>query len=95
MLALRWPEAGTCLLSRHVAAPTRRYHVPSALRRTTLRIDLDAARSLVDAGAFVIDVRRKDDREATLDGAARVPPDEIPALLASLPRDTPILLACT
>jgi rhodanese-related sulfurtransferase len=50
---------------------------------------------LIMAGAFVVDVRRNDDRAPTLAGAKRIPPDEIPSAIASLPRDTPIVLACT
>ena len=78
-----------------MAKLTRRYHLPSALRRTPLRVDPDAARALVAAGAIVIDVRRHDDRVPTLPGVVRIPPDEIPAALARLVRDTPIVLACT
>ena len=74
---------------------TRRYHVPSAVRRSPLRVDPDTANALVAAGALVIDVRRHDDRVPTLEGAVRIPPDEIPAALASLSRTTPIVLACT
>lgn len=74
---------------------TRRYHIPSALRRTPLRVDLDVAGELVAAGALVIDVRRHDDRVPALEGAVRIPPDEIPAALAGFDRDTPIVLACT
>jgi rhodanese-related sulfurtransferase len=78
-----------------MAKLTRRYHVPSAVRRTPLRVDPETARELVAAGATVIDVRRHDDLAPTLSGAVRIPPDEIPAALASLVRDTPIVLACT
>jgi rhodanese-related sulfurtransferase len=78
-----------------MARLTRRYHVPSAVRRTTLRIELERAMALVGAGAFVIDVRRLDDRAPALPGSTRIPPDEIPSVLARLPRDTPIVLACT
>jgi rhodanese-related sulfurtransferase len=74
---------------------TRRYHVPSAFRPSPLRIDADTARQLVASGALVIDVRRHEDRVPTLPGAQRIPPDEIPAALASFSRDTPIVLACT
>jgi rhodanese-related sulfurtransferase len=75
--------------------PTRRYHVPSALRHSSLRLDPDAARELVAAGALLVDVRRHDDPIAPLDEAVRIPPDEVPARLASFPRNTPIVLACT
>jgi rhodanese-related sulfurtransferase len=78
-----------------MAQPTRRYHVWSALRSSSLRLEADAARELVAGGAFVIDVRRHEDASARLEGARRIPPDEIPSVLAELPRGTPIVLACT
>ena len=73
---------------------TRRYHVPSALRVSSARIDPDVARELLDRGALLVDVRREDDPAVSIAGAVRIPPDEIPARLAELPRDTPIVLAC-
>ena len=76
-------------------ALTRRYHVPSALRLSPTRVHADHARRLLDAGATLVDVRRRDDPALTLPGSIRIPPDEIPARLAELPRDTPIVLACT
>jgi rhodanese-related sulfurtransferase len=78
-----------------VAEPTRRYHVWSALRPTSLRLDVDAVRELVAAGALLIDVRRQEDESARIEGARRIPPDEIPSLVATLPRGTAIVLACT
>jgi rhodanese-related sulfurtransferase len=78
-----------------VSTPTRRYHVPSAIRRSSLRIDADEARELIAQGAFLVDVRRHEDQELRLDGAVRIPPDEIPGKLEELPRDPPILLVCT
>jgi rhodanese-related sulfurtransferase len=78
-----------------VSAPTRRYHVPSAIRRSSLRIEADEARELIAQGAFLVDVRRHEDQELRLDGAVRIPPDEIPDKLEELPRDPPILLVCT
>jgi rhodanese-related sulfurtransferase len=78
-----------------VSAPTRRYHVPSAIRRSSLRIDADEARELIVQGALLVDVRRHEDEEFRLDGAVRVPPDEIPDKLDEFPRDRPILLVCT
>jgi rhodanese-related sulfurtransferase len=74
---------------------TRRFHLPSALRPAQFRIAAAAARSLVADGAFLIDVRRQDDPSATLEGAERIMPDEIPGRLQTLPRDNPIVLACT
>lgn len=78
-----------------VSAPTRRYHLPSAIRRSSLRIEPDEARELIAEGALLIDVRRQDDEEARLDGAVRIPPDEIPARLDELPRGQAIVLVCT
>ena len=78
-----------------MSAPTRRYHVPSAIRRSSLRIDADEARELIAHGALLVDVRRHEDQELRLDGAVRIPPDEIPDKLDELPRDKPILLVCT
>jgi rhodanese-related sulfurtransferase len=78
-----------------VSAPTRRYHVPSALRRSSLRVDADEARELIAQGALLVDVRRHEEQEHRLDGAVRIPPDEIPQQLHELPRDRTILLVCT
>jgi hypothetical protein len=47
--------------SRQGDAPTRRFHVPSAVRGSAARIDAAAARELVANGALLVDVRRKDD----------------------------------
>jgi rhodanese-related sulfurtransferase len=74
--------------------PTRRFHVSSAVRVSPARIDAAAARELVANGALLVDVRRKDDPAVTLEGALRIPPDEIPQQLAAHSRDTPIVLAC-
>jgi rhodanese-related sulfurtransferase len=78
-----------------VSTPTRRYHLPSAVRRSSLRIDPDEARELIARGALLVDVRRHEDQELRLDGAVRIPPDEIPGRLAELPRDRPIVVVCT
>ena len=75
-------------------APTRRFHLPSAVRASPARIDPGAARELVENGARLVDVRRHDDPAMTLAGAVRVPPDEIPDRVGELSRDTPIVLAC-
>ena len=82
------------LPSRASRAPTRRFHVPSAVRGSSARIDADRARELVAAGARLIDVRRLDDPAVTLEGAVRIPPDEIPERLDEFSRGTPIVLAC-
>jgi hypothetical protein len=74
---------------------TRRFHVPSAVRRSPLRIDPAEARALVAGGALLVDVRRRDDRIGVLEDAVRIPPDEIPGKLTGFRRDHPIILACT
>jgi hypothetical protein len=82
------------LRSNGMRAPTRRFHVPSAVRASSARIEADRARELVAAGAPLIDVRRLDDPAVTLEGALRIPPDEIPKRLDEFSRATPIVLAC-
>ena len=78
-----------------MSTPTRRYHLPSAVRRSSLRIDPDEAHELIAGGAFLVDVRRHEDQVLRLGGAVRIPPDEIPDRLAELPRDRPIVVVCT
>jgi rhodanese-related sulfurtransferase len=78
-----------------MSAPTRRYHIPSAVRRSSLRISADEARALLAEGALLADVRRHDDQSVALADALRIPPDEIPGRLDELPRDRAIVLACT
>ena len=76
-------------------APTRRFHVPSAVRGSAARIDAATARELVVNGALLVDVRRKDDPALILEGGAvRIRPDEISSRLGEFSRDTPIVLAC-
>ena len=75
-------------------APTRRFHVPSAVRGSPARIDPATARELIAKGAPLVDVRRHDDPAMTLEGALRIRPDEIPQRLDEFSRDTPIVLAC-
>jgi len=75
-------------------APTRRFHVPSAVRGSPARMDAATARELVTNGAPLVDVRRKDDHAVTLEGALRIAPDGIPHQLGQFARDTPIVLAC-
>lgn len=74
--------------------PSRRFHVASALRGSSARIDADDARDLLDRGAVLVDVRRKDDPLVTLEEAERIPPDEIPAHLDRLRDAAPVVLAC-
>jgi rhodanese-related sulfurtransferase len=78
-----------------MALVTRRHRVASVLRPTSLRVDVDVVRDLVAGGALLVDVRRHDDASSRLEGARRIPPDEIPSLVGTLARDTPIVLACT
>lgn len=78
-----------------MSAPTRRYHIPSAVRRSSLRIAPAEAHRLLEDGALLVDVRRHEDDSAQLANAVRVPPDEIPNRLDELPRDRAIVLACT
>lgn len=80
---------------RAMAQPTRRFHLPSAVRPSSVRIAPDAARTLVTDGATLVDVRRQDDHTAKLDGALRITPDAIPEWIAEFKRDVPIVLACT
>jgi rhodanese-related sulfurtransferase len=75
-------------------APTRRFHVPSAVRASPARIDAATARELIANGALLVDVRRHDDPAMTLERGLRVPPDEIPERIDEFSRDTPIVLAC-
>jgi hypothetical protein len=74
---------------------TRRFHLPSAVRPSSVRIVPGAARALVTDGAVLVDVRRQDDDTAKLDGALRITPDAIPQWIAEFKRDVPIVLACT
>jgi rhodanese-related sulfurtransferase len=78
-----------------MAQLTRRFHLPSAIRPSSVRIVPDDARALISDGAILIDVRRHDDDTARLEGALRITPDAIPEWIAELKRDVPIVLACT
>ena len=80
---------------RAMAQLTRRFHLPSAVRPSSVRIAPEAALALVTDGASLIDVRRQDDDTARLDGALRITPDAIPEWISKARRDVPIVLACT
>jgi rhodanese-related sulfurtransferase len=80
--------------SQESRVPTRRFHVPSAVRASPARIETQRARELVAAGALLVDVRRLDDPAVTLPGAVRITPDELPQHLSEFSRDVPIVLAC-
>ena len=78
-----------------MSTPTRRYHIPSAVRRSSLRISPGEAHRLLEEGAVLVDVRRHEEDSAELANAVRIPPDEIPSRLDELPRDRAVVLACT
>jgi hypothetical protein len=78
-----------------MSAPTRRYHIPSAVRRSSLRISPAEAHRLLDDGAALVDVRRHEDDSIQLANAVRMPPDEVPGRLEELERERAIVLACT
>ena len=78
-----------------MTAPTRRFHIPSALRRSSFRLDVEMVQRLLAEGAVLVDVRRQDDPAAPLPQSVRVAPDEVPGRLPEFPRDVPIVLACT
>jgi hypothetical protein len=78
-----------------MGAPTRRFHLPSAARRSPARIDPDRAGELCAAGALLIDVRRRDDPTPSPRGALRIAPDVIPRRAETLAREVAIVLACT
>ena len=78
-----------------MAKLTRRFHLPSALRRSPSRISSQTAHELVAGGALLIDVRRKDDDAGQLEDALRISPDMIPSRIADFPHDVPIVLGCT
>jgi rhodanese-related sulfurtransferase len=78
-----------------VSPLTRRFHIPSALQRSSFRLDVETALALIVNGALLIDVRRQDDPSAALADAVRIAPDEVPGRLSEFPRDVPIVLACT
>jgi rhodanese-related sulfurtransferase len=74
---------------------TRRFHLPSAVRRSPFRIGVTDVHDLVARGALLVDVRRQDDVSAALEGAIRIAPDEVPGRVVEFRRDVAIVLACT
>jgi rhodanese-related sulfurtransferase len=78
-----------------MSAPTRRYHIPSAVRRSSLRISPAEAHRLLEDGGVLVDVRRHEDDSIQLANAVRMPPDEVPGRLKELERERAIVLACT
>ena len=62
---------------------------------TPLEIDVSAAAEQFRAGALLIDVREPHEVEiCAITGSRRIPKQQIPAALASLPRDHNILVLC-
>lgn len=78
-----------------VREPSRRFHIPSAVRRSPARIAPEHARELKAAGAVVIDVRRHEDDSPSPEGALRVSPDMIPRRAETMRKEVAIVLACT
>jgi len=78
-----------------MGAPTRRFHFPSAARRSPARIGPARALELTATGAVVIDVRRREDMSASPEGALRISPDAIPQRAGTMRKEVPIVLACT
>jgi hypothetical protein len=78
-----------------VGAPTRRFHLGSAVRPVGRRVDPEVALRLVAEEALMLDVRRREDRPGPLEGAVRISPDEIPGRVGEFRRDVAIVLACT
>jgi hypothetical protein len=78
-----------------MAGLTRRFHVPSALRHSSLRIAHTEALHLIADGALLIDVRRGEDGRDSPYGALRITPDAIPERLGAFSREVPIVLGCT
>ena len=92
-MAIEWSRRRASVVA--VSPLTRRFHIPSAVRRSSLRIDAQRAHGLVDQRALLIDVRRQDDHSAALPGAIRVAPDEMPGRVPEFRREVAIVLACT
>jgi rhodanese-related sulfurtransferase len=76
-------------------ALSRHWHLPSALRPSSLRLEPPQAQALLADGAVLVDVRRQDDPSPSFPGALRVPPDEIPGWIQGMRPEVAIVLACT
>jgi MFS family permease len=72
-----------------------RFRGAYAARPAGPRIESDRAHELTESGALLVDVRREPGAGTEVPGALRIPPDELPARVPDLPRDVPIVLACT
>jgi rhodanese-related sulfurtransferase len=76
-------------------ALSRHWHLPSALRPSSLRVEPGEAHALIADGATLVDVRRQDDPAPGFAGAVRVPPDEMPGWVQGMRPEVAIVLACT
>ena len=74
---------------------TRHFHLPSAVRVSSLRLEAADAHTLLSHGATLVDVRRQDDPSPAFPGAQRIPPDEIPGWIQGMRPEVAIVLACT
>lgn len=69
--------------------------VAEAEEKQTLRIDGDKARKLVQAGAFLLDVRTPEEfAEGHVDGATNVPVDALAERLADVPKEREVVVYC-
>ena len=75
--------------------PTRRFHLPSAVRPSPARIEPGHARELTAGGAVLIDVRRREDPGESPAGALRISPDAVPQHVDALREAPAVVLACT
>jgi hypothetical protein len=78
-----------------VVGLSRHWHLRSALRPSSLRVEPDRAQALIARGATLVDVRRQEDPSPTFRDAVRVPPDEIPGWIEGMRPEVAIVLACT
>ncbi len=74
------------------AAATAAPGGPAAL---PAEVDVATAASLVEGGAFLLDVRTQEEWEAGhVQGATLIPLDQLPAQLAAVPRDRQVVVMC-
>jgi rhodanese-related sulfurtransferase len=60
-----------------------------------LEVDLNGAKAMRDAGAFVLDVRREDERgTGYVPDSTWIPLDQLQGRLGEVPRDRDILVVC-
>lgn len=66
-----------------------------AEEKQTLRIDGEKARALVEAGAFLLDVRTPEEfAEGHVEGATNIPVDALAERLADVPKDHDVVVYC-